>query len=323
MRRSVISWVAAFALLIAGFAASVVALNADTYSAHGFVAEYLDALARKDSAAALASPGVVLPNGLNRELLADGALGSLSDIDFVSEKVGKNNVHHVLFSYSLANGKHSSEFSVEPNGSRLGLFTRWRFVISPLATVSVAVLNSDSFSVNGLETKTNGKDGTAKPFLILSPGFYIFDHESTFLTSRNVPITVTDTSTNYQAIVEPTANAKFTKAAAHALAIFLDTCAAQKVLMPTACPFGEFLDNRINDLPAWSIVDYPEVSIVAGTRPGEWLVKQAKAVAHIVVEQKSVFDGSLKTIDDDVPFTSDYVIVIGANDELTVTADFE
>jgi hypothetical protein len=85
MRRTVITWSAVMALLIAGFGASVVALNADIYSAHGFVGRYLNALERQDSAAALALPGVRTGNDAAAELLTSDAMGRLSDVRTVSD----------------------------------------------------------------------------------------------------------------------------------------------------------------------------------------------------------------------------------------------
>jgi hypothetical protein len=320
MRRAAILWAAAFVLLFAGFGASVVALNSNVYSAHGFALSYLDDLARKDSSAALALPGVVVPKGVGRELLVDDALGTLSEIRFVSEKKLPDATYRVVLAYRLADGTHSSEFIVQPSGTRLGLFSRWRFAVSPLATLPVTVLHAATFTVNGVAATTGSSAGAAKDFLVFSPGLYVLDHASTYLSANNVRATITGTGSTTQAVVETFANAKFVHDTTRELTTFLNKCATQQVLMPTACPFGEFLDNRINDLPTWSMVEYPTVSLVPGTLEGEWLVQKAPAIAHIVVEQKSVFDGSLTTIDENVPFTADYSVTISQHDALEISA---
>jgi hypothetical protein len=281
---------------------------------------YLDDLARKDSAAALALPGVVAPTGVSRELLVDDAIGNLSEVTFLSEKRLPDASYRVVLAYRLADGRHSSEFIVRPNGTRLGLFASWRFAVSPLATLSVKVLHAETLTVNRHSVSANNGVGVATSFLVFSPASYLLDHESTYLTANSVRVTITEAGSATGAVVETLANAKFIHDTARELAIFLNECATQQVLMPTACPFGEYLDNRINDLPAWSMVDYPSVSLVPGAIEGEWLVLKAPAIAHIVVEQKSIFDGSITTIDDDVPFTADYSVTITPQDKIAVSA---
>ena len=49
----------------------------------------------------------------------------------------------------------------------------------------------------------------------------------------------------------------------------LDECATQQVLMPTGCPFGKPLANRVEGDPQWSIAVYPKVDIIPGERAGD------------------------------------------------------
>jgi hypothetical protein len=322
MRRAVISWAVVFALLVAGFVASIVAFNSDLYSAHGFVQSYLETLARKDADAALAFPGVVAPTNSDTDLLTDSALGSITDIHFVKETSTTAGNRLVSFSYRLAGRDHQTQFTVAPNGTRLGLFSRWKFVESPLATVSVTVQHESDFSVNAFTDTTGNPDGTAKSFVVFSPGIYVFNHESTYLSATDISLAVSNVGEVDRVTVEVHANINFVLATIDGIHDFLDDCAAQHVLMPTGCPFGESITNRINDFPQWTIVTYPDVSLEPESETGSWLVAHAAGTAHIVVEQKSVFDGSLSPIDKDVPFTSDYTIIIGPNNRLTVSAQF-
>ena len=73
MLRTPLSWLVVFALLAAGFGATVLALNADVFSAHGFVRSYLQALERQDADEALAFAGVDVPESEVSTLLVDAA----------------------------------------------------------------------------------------------------------------------------------------------------------------------------------------------------------------------------------------------------------
>jgi hypothetical protein len=74
------------------------------------------------------------------------------------------------------------------------------------------------------------------------------------------------------------------------------------------CPFSKDIADRIDGDPSWSIVQYPQVSVVAG--PSSWLLAQNAGTAHIDVQVKSLFDGTVSTLSEDVPFTLDYAITL-------------
>ena len=44
----------------------------------------------------------------------------------------------------------------------------------------------------------------------------------------------------------------------------LKQCTTQKVLLPTGCPFGQHMDNRIEGDPIWSMASYPKLAVVPG-----------------------------------------------------------
>ena len=99
---------------------------------------------------------------------------------------------------------------------------------------------------------------------------------------------------------------------------YLDDCATQTVLLPTGCPFGEQISNRIVTTPAWSIARYPTVALQPGPDPGTWLMPATPAAAHLVVDVRSLFDGSVSTFDEDVPFSSSFVVSFLPDDELLI-----
>ena len=82
---------------------------------------------------------------------------------------------------------------------------------------------------------------------------------------------------------------------------FLTACATQEVLQPTACPFGFVVEDRIASPPQWSIAQQPTVDGRARRR-GVERSPPTEAVAHIEVDIRSLFDGSVRHVSEDVPF---------------------
>jgi len=66
--------------------------------------------------------------------------------------------------------------------------------------------------------------------------------------------------------------------------------------------------NRIDDAPTWSIVEQPVVTVVPDG--AGWRIPSAKAVAHIVVDIRSIFDGSVRTVEEDIAFRVDGEITV-------------
>lgn len=328
MRRTVITWAAVFALLIAGFAASVVALNADLYSAHGFVRGYLSALERHDSAGALEVPGVQTSNEASTVLLADSAMGNLRDIRIVSDTAHADGTHTVVASYTLtASGTTSkpgsTTFVVAPDGTRLGLFSTWRFVTSPLGTMSVTVLHDQNFTVNGLSVVSKAKADAPATYLAFAPGLYVLEHKSTYLQAPASPVALTAIGKIADVSVDVEANAAFTAEVQKHVTAYLTACTTQEVLMPTGCPFGQALSNRVTDAPKWSMVADPAVTIVPGTVAGTWAVPKTPATAHLVVGVRSLYDGTVSSFDEDVPFQVQYALTFEAGKRLVITAVYE
>jgi hypothetical protein len=313
MRRALLSWTLVFALLAAGFAATIAALNSDLYSAHGFVRSYLEALARHDSAAALSLDGVVAPAGESTALLTDAGMGKLTDIHLLSD-VESNGVHEVRFGYSLGADALFSDFQVESAGSRFGLFGTWRFAASPLASLVVSVDNDSRFTANGVASST-----AAGPLAVFAPGRYELGHDSPLLAAAPVSAIVSDPGTTVTAALTVTPTDAFTSAATVAVGAFLDECATQTVLFPTGCPFGEAVKNRLTGTPTWSIVRYPTVQLSASGTVGVWATTVESGTAHLRASVTSLLDGTRSTLNTDVAFRTDYLVTIGAGDSLSVS----
>ena len=82
---------------------------------------------------------------------------------------------------------------------------------------------------------------------------------------------------------------------------FLTACATQQVLQPTGCPFGLVVRNRIEEAPVWAMVQQPVVSLVPDG--ANWAIQRVQAVAQIQVDIQSIFDGSVRHLDEAVPFS--------------------
>lgn len=329
-RRIVISWVVLVGVMSAVFAGSVVTLNATLYSASGFAGSYLDALARHDVSAALelAGPGSVAGGEkAGRELLDSRALGELSDIRLVGDVAQEDGRHRVTYRYALRGTGMSgttsrttgtTTFTVERAGTRMGLFNAWRFATSPIGALTVTPQHDAAFTVNGLYLASSGPDAPRR-YLVLTPGSYLLGHESDYFTAKPVPVPITRAGGATTATVDIQANDFFTKQVQKGLDGELKKCATQTVLLPTGCPFGKQIGDRIEGTPAWSIVQNPAVRVAPAETPGSWQVPRAEGIAHLTVQVRSIFDGTVSTLDEDVPFTISYLIGFKSDGQLVIT----
>jgi len=317
MRRAVLSWIAAFVIAVLAGAASVVVLNATVFGAGGFVRVYLDALARGDVSDALSLPGVDT-RGANTLLLQDGTAAGLSGIHQISDDE-RDGAHWVTVGWTSPNGSGTTTFEVRRIGTRFGLFPEWGFVVSPLATISLSVLNDTRFTLNGVQEVAARASDKAVDYAVLVPGSYSFGHRTALLTAVPDPVVVDTVGENLTALVQPEADEAFVTAVTAQVRRQLDACATQTVLFPTGCSFGQSIRNRVSGTPAWSIVSYPRITIVAGSTFGTWAVPGTPGTAHLKVAVTSLLDGSVSSFDQDVPFQLRATITLGADDAITVT----
>jgi hypothetical protein len=315
-------WLVLASLLVAAFAGTVVTLNLTLYSASGFVGSYLNALARHDAAGALALPGVDVPPGAQRQLLSPRALGDLEEIELVSDVDRGGGRHTVTYSYLAGDDRGSTTFEVRHTGPRLGLFSGWTFETSPIAPLTITPLHEPEFTVNELDVVSAAGAGVPTAYSVLSPGAYVLGHSSRYFTAPELT-TVVDGTDAVAAEVDIQANAAFVKAVQKQLDDYLDDCVTQKVLLPTGCPMGKQIADRIQDEPTWSMVAYPVVTIVPAEEPGTWAVPSTPGSAHLTVTVKSIFDGTISTFDQDVPFTVRYLITFPPDGTLLITAQYD
>ncbi|CAN5177283.1 hypothetical protein BH11ACT4_BH11ACT4_10080 [soil metagenome] len=317
MRREIITWSVVLVVILAAFGGTVLILNASLYSASGFVRGYLDSLARHDAEGALELAGEAVSGDASAALLTPRAMGSLSDIKLVGESVDAQGVHTVVYSYLAGGVAGESTFTVVHKGTLLGLFPTWAFETSPLAVIQLTVQHASAFTANGVALESPAPNQSV-PYLVFAPGRYDIAHQSTWLQAKTVAVPVTAPATAVRAQLDIEANAAFGKQVQKEVNAYLDDCATQTVLLPTGCPFGESIGNRIVSTPAWRMSSYPPVVILPGAQAGEWLMPPTDAAAHLVVDVKSLFDGSVSTFDEDVPFSVSYRITFLPGGELNI-----
>lgn len=301
-------------MIVLGFTATVLILNATLYSPAGFVRGYLDALQRHDAQGALELAGPLPSGSASRELLTSNALGDIADLALVSDTV-KGGSHRIRFTF-VANGTQSmSDFAVSRSGALFGLFDQWRFDTSPLATLDLTVLHDERASVNGQAIVSPSPDRPAA-YVVFAPNSYVLSHDTTWLHADAETIPVTTGGSTVPARLDVEANAAFGKEVKRQLDAYLDACAQQQVLLPAGCPFGQTIGNRIVSTPKWAMVAYPAVSIVSTGRVREWLMPSSAGAAHLTVDVKSLFDGSVSPFDANVSFTTSVRLTLLSDDSI-------
>jgi hypothetical protein len=287
----------------------------DFYSPTAFVLRYVQELAEGHAGDALAIPGVAvdsseletsgLPLHASDALLRPAALGTLTDVHAISTS-DRDGQTFVTIGYLAGGHRGRTQFVVERDGW-IGIAPAWRFARSPLAVIDITVRGSMQFSVNGFEVdKRQASDEASTnalapvPLLVFSPGLYSVTVDTPVAESSGVAVLANSSMTSTPIDIQAKPTASFQKAVTTQVDDFLTKCATQQVLQPTACPFGYVVENRVIGLPKWSIVTEPPVKLQPDG--AGWRIQTTGAVAHIRVDVRSIFDGSVKHVDEDVPF---------------------
>ncbi|WP_309066085.1 hypothetical protein [Microbacterium sp.] len=311
-------------LLVAAIVAGGLSLYREFYGPSAFVERYLEMLSTGRAADALRVPGVSVDRSLlddagihptaSEALLRSAALAPLSNVRVIDE-TDHDGTFMVSVEYDAGSVHGRSRFTVVQDGW-VGVTPNWRFQRSPLAEVELTVLGADQFSVNGFEIDRRqvSADGVdADPLdplhlLVFTPGVYSIAVDTPIATSSGVRVLADTPLARTPVNVQATATDRFTEVVQQRVEEFLEACATQEVLQPTACPFGLEVRNRIASVPHWSIAKHPVVTVVPDG--AHWAIPPTEAVAHIEVEIQSLFDGSIEKVSEDVPFQVDGTITI-------------
>ncbi len=297
------------------------------YSPSAFVIRYLDLLAQGRAVEALDVPGVRvdlldldgagLPDDATDALLRQAALAPLSDVRVVESKDadGVTAVTAVTVEYVAGTHWGTTTFVVERDGT-IGVAPAWRFATSPLAVIDLTVRGAMQFTVNGFEIDKRqvlaaGVDADPLdpvPLLVFSPGLYSIAVDTPLSASPGVAVLSDKPRAEIPVQVQTQATDKFVDVVQERVEAFLAECATQRVLQPTGCPFGFTVRNRIVQAPVWSISEQPVVTLEPDD--ADWRIRRTQAVAHIEVDIQSIFDGSVRHVDEDVPFFLDGEITV-------------
>ncbi|WP_157078953.1 hypothetical protein [Herbiconiux solani] len=320
LQRSVVIWSGLLILTVAALFAAVGILNRELFSASAFVRIYLQELGSGDVAAAVDTPGVVLESGDEpgtgaAVLVNPDAINRFHDITEVSDTQILPGRHRIVYSYVFdgIDGKPvpgQTEFDVVQTGSTLLVFPQWEFFRSPVAQGTVTVTHASDFTAGGLEIASADASAfrASDTYDVLVPALITLGHRSRYLGANPVALTATNTGTSTSAIVQVQPTTGFLDAVQSTVNGFLDECASQALLYPPGCPFGLDVNDRIASEPSWTMEKYPMLTILAGH--DSWIVPTASGSAHIAVDIRSLFDGTVSTRDESVPFDVTFALTI-------------
>lgn len=310
-------------LLAAALPAGAASLYRELYSPAAFVGRYLSLLSTGRAADALAMPGAALtesqrtdagiPADASDALLRSAALTALDQIRVLSEQT-QDDITTVTMAYRAGGVAGTTAFAVRRDGW-VGVVPGWRFARSPLAVLDLTVSGSSRFAVNGFEMDArqiaaDAPPGATLPMLVLSPGLYAVGVDTPLAVAEPVRVLSDAPQVRIPVTVTAQPTAEFIGVVQQRVEEFLTACAAQRVLQPTGCPFGWVIDDRVESEPVWSITRQPDVAL---TPDGAgWRIPDAAATAHLDVRVRSLFDGTVSEVSEDVPFVVDGIIEVDA-----------
>ncbi len=281
------------------------------YSPSAFVTHYLTLLHEGRAADALALPGVStvgsssseLTPGASPALLRNAALSPLENIEIVEER-REGDTYVVTASYQAGFLDGQSTFRVASDGYTL-LRPNWRFVQSPIAQLDVRIAGSQQFRVNNFDLdrlQIDPNDSAEQPMqlLVFTPGLYVISVDTDIAYTDGMAFfsDVPEHATRID--MQADATEKFTSAVQQQVNTVLDNCVQKAVLLPANCPYGRVETNILLDVPHWSVLEYPTVTLEA--RADEWLIKPMNGAVHLYAPIQLLHDGTETTIDEDVLF---------------------
>ncbi len=329
MRGDLVALALVAVLLAAALPAGAASLYRELYSPGAFVGRYLSLLSAGRPADALAMPGAELtasqraaagiPTDASDALLRSAALSTLDHVRVLSEQT-RDEVTTVTVSYRAGGIPGTTTFGVVRDGW-IGVVPAWRFERSPLAVMDVAIVGSTRFAVNGFaldkhQIAADAPSDASLPLLVPSPGLYAVRVDTPLAVADPVPVLSDAPQARIPVTVTARPTAEFTAVVQQRVEDFLTTCTDQRVLQPTGCPFGSVIDDRVVSEPAWSIVRQPSVTLAA--EGSGWRIPDSPGVAHLDVRVRSLFDGSVSDVSEDVPFVVNGTVEVGADGSASI-----
>ena len=316
MRRVVLRWVAAFAVIVVAVVGSVAVIVSVGFGPGTFVTAYLDALARHDAASALALPGVGVGGG-SRALLTSAALPGLGGIRITDDVEHDGGLHRVTARWTSHGTDGQTSFEVERIGTRFGVFPIWAFAQSPIAQLSLEVRNARDVTAGTQSVRTPGIG--AHDYAVLVPGDYRFAQRTALVDSAEESVVADTVNERLSATVDVEATPRLVDEVSTEVRALLEQCVAQKVLYPTGCPFGQEIADRVTSDPVWSIAQEPDIRLEGAGDDARWTIPAVPGTAHLRVQVESLYDGSTSTFDKDVPFTIQATVTLGADGAVAIS----
>ncbi len=291
----------------ASFALAVVA----TATPEAHVLRYLEALADDDLVAAARLAGV--PEGDTIPLGDDGEPSVVRIIERIDSPDGGA---RVIAEYGGEQDAVTTIFTLAPGPAHLGIVPVWQFARAPIATVDVGVDHHDRLRVNG-EVVQMPEAGQSVEVAVFVPSLVTARVVEGHVQSPPVSQRA-DGSSRVTIELEAEPTALLQRVVEQELERFLLDCTEQRVLLPTGCPFGRTVTERVVDPPIWQLVSAPDVEIVPGLTPGRWGVV-GEAEVQLTVQVQRLRDGSLSELDETVTATiSGDVVLTDTGPELTI-----
>ncbi len=148
--------------------------------------------------------------------------------------------------------------------------------------------------------------GAGSTYLVLAPASLALDHASEYLQAADAEVAVTEPGSVVPARIDAEPTDELVASVQSEVEAYLTECTTQAVLFPSGCPFGKTIRDRITAPPVWSMTAMPEITLQpASDDPADldWVVPSTVGTAHIQVPVRSLYDGSVKDLDEDVPFS--------------------
>lgn len=311
MNREALLWGgAAAALLVLGTASfAVAAVTTSTPEAH--VMRYLDALADDDleAAARLAGLSAEAPMPVGD----DGEPSIVRIIDRLDLAGGGA---RVIVEYGTEQDAVTAVFTLTPGPAHLGVIPVWQFARPPVATTSVSVDHHDRLRVNEQSVQTPAA-GEAVELTVFVPSRITALVVDSHVRAESATARV-DGSTRTSIMLEATPTELLQRVVTREVEQFLLECTEQRVLLPTGCPFGRTVIERVVGLPTWQLVSPPVVEIVPGLVAGHWGVV-GEAEVQLTAQVQRLRDGRVSDLDETVTASiSGEVILTDDGPELTI-----
>ena len=311
------AWLLGLMLVGAAFVGTVSFMNGRLYSPEHQVDLYLEALRDGDGGEALGLLNASVPEGSNPALLDGDALrrasAAVEDVEIGEARESGDDRVEVPVTYTLDGAETTTVFPLQRIGTEWGFFNVWRFEQSVLPTVQVTALNSVEAAVNGVDVGL--PDGTAG-LASFYPAAVTAQYDGQYFAAPEQHAVVTGREAPPPLALATEATPELARAVDEDLRAFLDGCAEQTVFQPTNCPFNYVTNERLAGDIAWSIEEYPAVSVTPDG--GEWLLEPLRGSARIDTQLRDFFSGAVRDVSETVPFEFEADLTV-TEDQVTVT----